>query len=109
MVRHRRVDHIWSLNRRIKLNLLSFNHILNFVLQSPTIISTVPWAVGVISTLSIRIVSRRGSIDVLRRIPQGNQLGFQHVLQGLRQWHVESRADYLEGSSSEHQYFLSEI
>src|ERR1051325_2158275 len=36
MVRHRRVDHVRSLNRRIKLNLLSFDHILNLVLQSPT-------------------------------------------------------------------------
>src|ERR1043165_641927 len=49
------------------------------------------WAVGVVSTLSIRIVSRRGSVDVLRRIPQGNQLYFQHVLQCLRQWHVDLR------------------
>src|ERR1051325_8447419 len=57
MVRHRRVDHIRSLNRRIKLNLLSLNHILNFVLQSPTIISTMSRAIGVVSTLSIRIVS----------------------------------------------------
>src|ERR1043165_8535954 len=91
MVRHGRVDHNRSLNRRIKLNLFSFNHVLNLVLQSPTIISAMSWAVGVVSTLSIRIVSRRGSVDVLRRIPQGNQLCFQHVLQGLRQWHVDLR------------------
>src|ERR1044072_1216256 len=32
MVRHRRVDHIWSLSRRINLKLLSFNHIVNLVL-----------------------------------------------------------------------------
>src|ERR1044072_8235420 len=70
MVRHRSVDHIWSLNRRIKLNLLSFNHILNLVLHGLTIISTMSWAIGMVSTLSIRIVSRRGSVDVLRRIPQ---------------------------------------
>src|ERR1051325_1642981 len=71
MIRHRRVDHIRSLNRRIKLNLFSFNQILNLVLQSPTIISVMSWAVGVICTLSIRIVSWRGSVDVLRRVPQG--------------------------------------
>src|ERR1043165_2771446 len=57
MVRYRCVDHIRRLNRRIKLNLLSFNHILNLVLQSPTIISTMSRAVGMVSTLSIRIVS----------------------------------------------------
>src|ERR1051325_5842442 len=91
MVRHRSVDHIRSLNRRVKLNLLSFNHILNLVLQSPTIISTMSGAIGVVSTLSIRIKSRRGSVDILRRIPQGNQLCFQHVLQGLRQRHVDLR------------------
>src|ERR1051325_4954364 len=91
MVRHRRVDHIRSLNRRVKLNLLTFNHILNFVLQSPTIISVMSRAIGMVSTLSIRIVSWRGSVDTMRRIPQGNQLGFQHVLQGLRQRHVDLR------------------
>src|ERR1043165_1240960 len=91
VVRHRSVDHIRSLDRRIKLNLLSFNHVLNFVLQSPTIISTMSGAIRMVSTLSIRIISRRGSVDILRRIPQGNQFCFRHVLQGLRQRHVDLR------------------
>src|ERR1051325_11702800 len=56
VVRHRRVDHIRSLDRRIKLNLFSFNHVLDFVLQSPTIVSIMSWAVGVVNTLCIGIV-----------------------------------------------------
>ena len=48
-----------------------------------------PRTVGVISTPCIRLVARRGSIGIPRRILQRDQIHIQHVLQDLQHRHVE--------------------
>ena len=88
MIWHGSSDHIRSF-RRVKLNFPSINHILNLVFQCPTIISIMPRTVGMIGTPCIGIVVRRRSFGIWMRLFQRNQIHPQHVLQCLRQWHVD--------------------
>ena len=82
------IDHVEGIWRN-EFNLFDVNHVLNLVFQHPTIVSIMPRTAGMISTYCIRIVVRRRSFRVWMKSYQSNQIHPQHVLQCLRQWHVD--------------------
>ena len=73
MIWHGSSDHVGSL-RRAEFNLIGINHILNLVFQCPTIVSIMPWAVGMVCTPCIRIVVRGRSLKIQMRSYQRNQI-----------------------------------
>ena len=81
-------DHVGSL-RRLELDLFGIDHVLNFVLQCPTVLSIVPRAIRMISTPRFWVVAWRGGLGIGRRVNHRNQVHFQHVLQCLGPWHVD--------------------
>ena len=68
MLRHRLSSYIQGL-RRIKLNLLVVNHVLDFVFQALAVVGVVPRIVRMLGAFRVQIALRRGGLGVLRRIP----------------------------------------
>ena len=61
--------------RGIEFNLLCFDQILHLVFQSPAVVGIMAWTFRVVSTKSLRILVRRGSVGILRGLPQSYQIG----------------------------------
>ena len=86
---------LWGMAEEFSLTILcelqhSFiDQVLNLIFQHPTTVSVISRTVWVVRTPCIWIVHWRGGVGILRRILQRNQLGLQHVLQCLSQWHVD--------------------
>ena len=68
MIGQRSSDYVRSL-WYFKLNLSSVDHVLNLVLERPTVVRSMPRAIRVVCTPLIRMVVRGGSVWILKRIP----------------------------------------